>query len=182
MMSHPEEIEAKYRLTGPADHARLRARLQALGARAGAQVAEDNALYDRPDGPLRAAEQVLRLRVLDGGPAGQLTYKGPATRDGTLKRRVEIETAVADAAAARAILTALGYAPTVTYAKQRETWHLDSTEVALDTLVFGHFCEIEGPSDAIARVAAALELPAEAAEPAGYPTLMARHLARPTPE
>jgi adenylate cyclase, class 2 len=176
-MKPPEEIEAKYRLTGPEAHARLRDRLAALGARPGGRVTEDNVLYDRPDGALRAQDTILRLRVHDGDPAGQLTYKGPATRDGALKRRVELETAVADAATLRAILAALGYAPTIQYAKQRETWHLDGAEIALDTLEFGHFCEIEGPADAITRLAAALDLPPEAAEPAGYPALMARHRA-----
>ena len=176
-MKPPEEIEAKYRLAGPDAHARLRARLTALGARPGGRVTEDNVLYDRPDGALLAAGCVLRLRVLDGGPGGQLTYKGPAVHDGALKRRGELETAVADAATVRAILAALGYVPTIQYAKRRETWHLDGAEVALDTLEFGHFCEIEGPPDAIARLAAALDLPPDAAEPAGYPALMARHRA-----
>ena len=40
----------------------------------------------------------MRLRLLDGGPGGRLTYKGPATYDGAVKRRVELETAVADLA------------------------------------------------------------------------------------
>jgi adenylate cyclase class IV len=98
---------------------------------------------------------------------------------GAIKRRVELETAVENVALMRAVLEALGYAPTIHYAKQRETWHLDGLEVALDELDFGHFCEIEGTPEAIARVAAALGLPPEAAEPAGYPALMARYLGGP---
>jgi predicted adenylyl cyclase CyaB len=170
-----EEVEVKYRLQGPAEAARLRERLLALGARLAGREAEDNVLFDRADRALTAGQRVLRLRTLDGGPGGRLTYKGPATYEGALKRRVEHETAVADAAATRAILEALGYAPTVQYAKQRETWRLDGAAVALDELELGHFCEIEGAPDAIARVAAALGLSAEAAEPVGYPTLMVRH-------
>jgi adenylate cyclase class 2 len=172
-----EEVEAKYRLAGPAELARLRARLAALGARPDGRVAEDNVLFDRPDRALGKGRQVLRLRTLDGGPGGRLTYKGPAAYYGAIKRRAELETAVADVGEARAILEALGYLPTIQYAKQRETWHLEGAEVALDELAFGHYCEIEASPEAIARVAAALGLAPEAAEPAGYPALMARHLA-----
>ena len=173
-----EEVEAKYRLAGPDEAARLRERLAALGARLARREAEDNQLFDQPDRALTRNRRVLRLRTLDGGPGGRLTYKGPAAYEGAIKRRVELETAVGNAVAARALLEALGYVPTVHYAKQRETWHLDGTEVALDELVFGHFCEIEGTPAEIARIAAALGLPPEAAEPAGYPALMARHLQR----
>lgn len=169
-----EEVEAKYRLEGPDELARLRARLAALGARGARHEAEDNALFDRPDRALTKANQLLRLRALDGGPGGRLTYKGPAAYEGAIKRRVELETAVADVAATRAILEALGYVPTVQYAKQRETWRLDGAAVALDELALGHFCEIEGSPAAIARVAAALGLSPEAAEAAGYPALMVR--------
>ncbi|HLH25286.1 MAG TPA: class IV adenylate cyclase [Chloroflexota bacterium] len=175
----PLEIEAKYRLSGPDDAARLRARLAGLGARPAGRQAEDNVLFDRPGGALAAAQRVLRLRTLDGGPAGRLTYKGPAAYDGAVKRRVELETAVADVAATRAILKALGYTPTIQYAKQRETWQLDGAAVALDELAFGHYCEIEGPPETIARLAVALGLPPETAEPLGYPALMARHLMGP---
>ncbi len=171
----PEETEIKYRLADPADRDRLRARLAALGARPTGTVDEENVLFDRPGGRLAATGRLLRLRVLDGGPGGRLTYKGPATYTGPVKRRVEIETAVADSAALRALLQALGYRPTLTYAKRRETWRLDDAEVALDELAFGHFCEIEGPPAALARVAAALGLPPEAAEPATYPALAAQH-------
>jgi predicted adenylyl cyclase CyaB len=176
-MAQGQEIEAKYRLEGAAEAARLRARLAALGGRPGGRVAEDNLLFDRADGSLTGEDRVLRLRVLDGGPGALLTYKGPAEHAGALKRRVELETAVADAAATRAILEALGYRPAVQYAKQRETWHLPGAVVALDELVFGHYCEIEGSPEAIGEVAAALDLAPEAAEPASYPALMARHQA-----
>jgi predicted adenylyl cyclase CyaB len=170
-----EEVEAKYRVPGPEALARLRARLTALGGRRAGSEAEDNLLLDRPDRALTRADELLRLRTLDGGPAGRLTYKGAAAYEGALKRRVELETAVADVVTTRAILEALGFAPTLRYAKQRETWHLDGAEVALDELAFGCYCEIEGLPDAIMRVAAALELPPEAAEAASYPALLARY-------
>jgi adenylate cyclase class 2 len=177
-----EEVEAKYRLDGAAAMERLRARLTAAGARRGAVEQERNVLFDRPDGALRQTNQVLRLRTLNGGPVGRLTYKGPAAYEGVVKRRTELEVAVDDCQVTRALLEALGYRPGLEYPKQRETWYLDGAEVALDSLPFGTYCEIEGPPDVVPRVADRLDLPSEAAEPLGYPTLMARHLqhARPS--
>ena len=177
----PTEIEAKYRLEGPDDHARLRRRLVALGAREGDTTAEDNQLFDRADRSIGAVDGVLRLRMLNGGPAGRLTYKGPASRTGALKQRTELEVAVDDSALTRAILEALGYQPTIRYLKQRETWYLQGAEVALDTLVFGWYCEIEGPAEVIPGLAAALGLSPASAEPIGYPGLMARYQASQPP-
>jgi adenylate cyclase class 2 len=172
----PREVESKYRLGGPAAHDALRARLVALGARRGAVEQERNVLFDRPDHSLRAADRVLRLRVLDGGPAGRLTYKGPADYAAAVKSRTELEIAVDDCRIAHALLEALGYVPSLEYPKERETWYLEGAEVALDVLPFGTYCEIEGLRAVIPRLAAALGLPDAAAEAAGYPTLMARHL------
>ncbi len=171
-----EEVEAKYRLDGAAAVERLRARLAAVGARRGRVEQERNLLFDRPDGALRQANQVLRLRILNGGPAGRLTYKGAAAYTGVVKQRTELEVAVDDCQVAQALLEALGYRPGLEYPKERETWYLDGAEVALDTLPFGTYCEIEGPPQVVPRLAERLDLPSEAAEPAGYPTLMARHL------
>jgi predicted adenylyl cyclase CyaB len=173
-----QEIEAKYRLDGPDEHARLRQRLAALGAQQGTRVTECNLLFDRADGALSTTDRVLRLRTYAGQPHARLTFKGPATRAGGLKRREEHEVTVEDAATMRAILEGLGYAAALAYGKERETWLLDGAEVALDELAFGWFCEIEGTISQVQRVAGALGLGAEAAEPAGYPALMARFLAR----
>ncbi len=174
-MREAEEIEIKYRLAGRADEARVRERLMALGATGGRRVREQNELYDAPNRTFAREGRVLRVRVLDGGPRGLLTYKGPASYEGALKRRVELETVVADAAATQSLLLALGYRPTVAYSKERETWVLDGVEVALDRLEIGYFCEVEGQPVAIAQVAAALGLAADRAERAGYPTLVTRH-------
>jgi adenylate cyclase, class 2 len=171
----PREVESKYRLDGPAAHEALRARLLTLGARRGAVEQERNLLFDHPDRSLRVADQVLRLRVLDGGPVGRLTFKGPADYAAAVKSRTELEVAVDDCGIARALLEALGYRSTVEYPKERETWYLEGAEVALDLLPFGAYCEIEGPRAVIPRLAAALGLPDTAAEPTGYPALMARY-------
>jgi predicted adenylyl cyclase CyaB len=172
-----EEIEVKYRLSGSAEQARLRERLRAAGARPGGRMAEENVLFDRPDGVLRRGDCVLRVRVLNGGPVGVLTYKGPAQRQAGLKQRTEWESPVGDAPATCIILEGLGYRPMLRYAKEREVWHLAGTEVALDALAFGWFCEIEGTPETIRRVVDALGLADRVAEPASYPQLMAQHQA-----
>ncbi len=173
-----EEVEAKYRLDDAGAQERLRARLAAAGARQGGIEQERNVLFDYPDERLRHGDQVLRLRILDGGPVGRLTYKGPAAYEGAVKRRTELEVAVDDCEVMQALLLALGYAPRIEYPKQRETWYLDGAEVAIDTLPFGTYCEIEGPATVVPRLAAALALAPEAAERTGYPGLMARYLQR----
>jgi predicted adenylyl cyclase CyaB len=175
-----DEVEIKYRLDGPADHERLRAELRALGARPSPLEHEDNRLFSDAAGTLARAGGVLRLRVLDGGPRATLTYKGPARFAGAVKTRREIEVDVSDGETTQALLEALGYTVTLVYRKEREAWHLDGVEVALDTLAFGHFCEIEGPADAITALAQQLGLRDDQVEPRGYPTLTAEYEMRNT--
>lgn len=170
-----EEIEAKYRLADAAALDALRDRLIALDATPAGMVVEQNVLFDRADGSLAGADRVLRLRWHDGGQSALLTYKGSAAREGALKRREEREVVVADGATLQSILEALGYRPSVRYAKRRESWHLADALVTLDTLDFGCYCEIEGSSDGIARAAALLGLAGDQGEPRGYPSLAAEH-------
>jgi predicted adenylyl cyclase CyaB len=166
-----DEVEIKYRLDGPADHERLRGELAALGATSSPVEHEDNRLFNDPTGTLLSTGGVLRLRVLDGGPRAKLTYKGPARFAGVVKSRQEIELAIDDGPTMQALLEALGYTVTLVYPKEREAWHLGAVEVALDTLAFGHFCEVEGPADAITALAHRLGLRDDQVEPRGYPTL-----------
>jgi adenylate cyclase, class 2 len=168
-----DEVEIKFRLADAADLTRLGDALRALGASRGGAAHEANHLYADAAGQLAAQGAVLRLRVLDGGPAARLTFKGPARYDGAVKSRREIETAVEHADAMHALLEALGYRRSLTYEKERETWHLGKVEVALDELVFGVFCELEGPAEEITALAARLGLEESRAERAGYPSLMA---------
>jgi predicted adenylyl cyclase CyaB len=172
-----DEIELKYRLEGPEAHDWLRARLAELGASRGPQVDEENVLYDDPAGSLRAGGAALRVRAIDGGPSARLTFKGPATIQDGVKSRREVELGVDDDGALRAILEALGYAPSVRYLKRRESWRLDGVDVALDKLVFGTFCELEGPEGRIRALADRLGLRAEQVEVRGYPQLQQLHAA-----
>jgi adenylate cyclase class IV len=97
---------------------------------------------------------------------------------GGLKRRTEIEVAVADAAALRRILGELGLRPSLTYAKTRETWRAGRIVVAIDELAFGTYCEIEGPARELRRLARELELDFAACEARSYPTLVREHLTK----
>lgn len=170
-----DEVEIKFRLDGAADHERLRGELAALGAQRMPVQHEDNWLFDTDGHDVARAGGVLRLRVLDGGPRATLTYKGPARFAGVVKSRREIEVEVDDAAPMQALLEALGYRVMLVYRKEREPWRLGDVEVALDTLDFGHFCEIEGPAEAITALARRLGLSDDRVEPRGYPALTGDH-------
>jgi predicted adenylyl cyclase CyaB len=132
-------------------------------------------LYDDALGSLRERGGVLRLRAIDGGPAGRLTFKGAATIDRGVKSRREVEIGIDDAAAAGELLTALGYAPAARYLKRRESWRLDGVEVVLDRLAFGFFCELEGPLESIRQLADRLGLAEERVETRGYAELQRLH-------
>ncbi len=169
-----QEVEIKYRLPDAADHARLRQRLVALGAQPAPIQHEENVLYDSAGGALGQRCAVLRIRSVNGGAGATLTYKGTPTQTNGVKAREEIEVAVTDAAAMQALLAALDYTPTTSYRKRRESWHLNTMEVSLDTLFIGYFCEIEGPHTEILALGRQLGLSDEQVELAGYAELAAR--------
>jgi predicted adenylyl cyclase CyaB len=170
-----DEVELKFRLADAGEQERLRGELQRLGAQRIGTEQEENLMFDDREGRLVDAGSILRVRMLDGGPKAKLTFKGVARYEGGVKSRREIEVAVADGGQMRAVLEALGYEVGLTYDKQRETWRMGGVEVALDTLVFGHFCEIEGPEGEIRELARELGLDESRAEAEGYPALMARY-------
>lgn len=170
------ESELKFQLSGPTDHARLRARLRELGAESEGAYDEENLRFERP-----AKQRVsLRLRILDGGPTGIITAKGPATFKGRIKTREETEVEVTDSDAARDVLLALGYRIAFTYAKHRTTFRLHAVAVTLDVLDFGFFSEIEGPPADLEPVARQLGLDPRRAIKASY-SQMARKNAIPQP-
>jgi adenylate cyclase, class 2 len=165
------ETEKKYRVT-EREIARLRALLGALGARAEGEAFEVNTLY--AGNGLDTNLCALRLRR-EGGRA-VLTYKArPGSEPGAIKRRSEIETVVADADAAAALLEALGYSPALVYEKRRETYQLGGAEVVLDELPFGWFVEIEGEEIDILDAERRLELTAAEYVHETYPELTAIH-------
>lgn len=163
-MRNGQETEVKFYVN---DLERVEGRLRALGAQLiQPRVHETNLRFDLPDGSLRAAGQVLRLRM---DTQARLTYKGPSERlDGVLSR-AEYETEVGDFETVQRILQALGYIVSATYEKFRTTYEWEGIHVMLDELPYGDFVEIEAAS--VERLQAAsktLGLDFEAAIPASY--------------
>ena len=145
------ESELKFRVRGPKAHLKLRSALRKRGARLDGRYQEENIRFDGPGKSTRRS--TLRLRVLDGGPRGILTAKGPARFEGRVKTREETEVAVADAHSTLDLLLQLGFQVAVIYPKRRSMWLLDGVAVTLDVLEFGYFVELEGPVDVLAEMA-----------------------------
>ncbi len=120
------------------------------------RVAEWNLRFDTPKKTLSNAGQALRLRKDE---RIRLTYKGPADLSQQITSRTELEVEVSDFDTTRRIMEALGYEVMMIYEKYRTTWDLDGTEVVLDELPIGVFCEIEGENlDQILAVVNKFEL------------------------
>lgn len=133
------EIEVKFQV---ADHDTFLKKLADLGAVCTQErVLEINLRFDTPDGRLRAARQVLRLRKDN---RIRMTFKGPAEESRQVAVRPEIEFAVSDFDSARRFLEALGYEVSVIYEKYRTSFDMEGAEISLDEMPFGLFCEIEG--------------------------------------
>ena len=141
------EIEAKFRLSDPDE---MRSRLAAAGAEPVGTVLEDNAFFDTPAGQLLANDCGLRVRTTRDGAGQQrctLTYKGPR-QPGELKIRQEEEAVVESASSAKAILAALGYEPTLSFQKRRQSFRLGEARIELDELPqLGFFLEIEADDE-----------------------------------
>jgi len=159
-----QETEVKFYVN---DLGQVEERLRGLGAHLlQPRVHETNLRFDLPDGGLRAAGRVLRLRM---DTQARLTYKGPSERlDGVLSR-AEYETEVGDFETAQHILHALGYVVSATYEKFRATYEWEGLHIMLDELPYGDFVEIEGPdADSLQTASRALGLDFSAAIPASY--------------
>ena len=140
----------------------------------GSRVHELNVIFDTPQGGLAKHGQLLRIRKetlqgkqKKGEPRIVLTFKKPAVAaegDGRgHKVREEVETEVKDEGALRKIFEGLGMSGWFSYEKYRTTMKLPgSTRWAKDLLIeldetpLGMFVELEGPAEAIDRVAAEL--------------------------
>ncbi|HSJ89327.1 MAG TPA: class IV adenylate cyclase [Anaerolineales bacterium] len=124
---------------------RLITRLQDMNARlAQPRVLETNLRFDLPDGSLRTAGRVLRLRR---DTKARLTYKGAGQSDQGILDRQEIEFVVDNFEMARKFLEALGYQQSMVYEKYRTTYEIDDVSVMLDELPYGNFVEIEGETN-----------------------------------
>ena len=164
------ERELKFRSV---DHSELRSRLENLEAeQQNPSALEENWIFDQEGSVLAASGQILRLRMDRRG--ARLTFKGPASFEGSVKVRVEHETGVADGEALRKILESLGYQGVRSYQKYREEWRLGSVTIALDHTPIGDFAEVEG--EACETVARRLGLDPEQIERRTYLRLYEDHL------
>jgi len=112
---------------------------------------EDNRLFDRADGSLQAAEEVLRLR--SAGGRSILTYKAPVAGEHRYKVREEHETRLDDPQALVRILERLGFSQAFRYQKYRTEFARGDLEITLDETVLGCFVELEGAPADIDRMA-----------------------------
>jgi predicted adenylyl cyclase CyaB len=163
------ESELKFKVDGAREHMRVRNVLRKLRARREGEYEEENFRFQGAGKSTRRT--TLRLRVLDGGPKGVLTAKGPAQFFSGVKVREETEVQVADAHATLDLLMQLGFQILVVYRKHRTVYVLESSNVTLDVLDFGHFVEVEGPLEVIPGVARSLGLDPAAAVKDSYSVL-----------
>ncbi len=168
------ESELKFRLTGEKDHVNLRLMLRERGAHMSGRYREENYRFNGPGKSTR--NTTLRLRVLNGGPNGVLTAKGPAKFDGGVKTREETEIEVKDVHATLDMLEQLGFSVGWTYPKRRTVWMLDGVAVTLDVLDFGWFVELEGPATALPEMARSFGLDPTHALTDSYSVMARKHL------
>lgn len=174
------ECELKFRVAGPRNHARIRAALRKRGAKLEGKYNEENYRFNGPGKSTRGT--TLRLRVLNGGPHGVLTVKGPAKFVGKVKVREETEIDVKDVHATLDLLAQLGFNVEFTYNKRRVMWMLDGVvSVTLDTLDYGWFVELEGPLEVLPAHARSLGFNPDKALKDSYSVLARKHLAKPKP-
>ncbi|WP_297217889.1 class IV adenylate cyclase [uncultured Desulfovibrio sp.] len=171
------EVERKYL---DADFARVRALLEQQGACCKGIHFESNDIYDTPDNAFLRGHRLLRLRRQEYADRTDyaLTLKLPAQTVNGFKRREEYETAVQDGDVMHRILQGQGYVLAAHYEKFRESWRLHDVAVDMDILPFGQFIEIEGPEEAICRVAQLLDLDRQPTSTDSYHTLHSQWLTR----
>jgi adenylate cyclase class 2 len=149
------ETEIKFRV---AAIEALTLRLQAAGFHLEtARSFESNTLYDTADRQMRARTEILRIRSYAGH--WTLTHKrlpGNSPGEDRHKRRVEIETEIADGDALAEVFRSLGLVAAFRYEKWRTEWQQGDGHCVIDETPIGDFAELEGSSEWIDRTAARL--------------------------
>lgn len=173
------EIEAKMKV---ADLARVRSRLEAVGARRRGLVMEVNTFFDTADSSLLAGDRGLRVRQARDLETGKdlvatITFKGPKQQV-KMKSREEIELVVDSASRAAELLEQLGMRRIMAFEKRRESWDCEDCHVELDELPhLGVFVEVEGPSEAaVLRVREVLGLSTEAMIRSSYSAMLMTYM------
>src|SRR5690348_6214146 len=148
--------------------------LRERGAHISGRYREENYRFNGPGKSTR--NTTLRLRVLNGGPHGVLTAKGPAKFDGGVMTREETEIEVKDVHATLDMLEQLGFRVGWTYPKRRTVWMLDGVAVTLDVLDFGWFVELAGPASGPPELARSFGLNPARALKDSYSVMARKHL------
>lgn len=133
-----------------------RRRLERAGFRLrNERVFESNTLFDTPDGRLRQARRLLRIREVNG--VSLLTYKG-APETGRHKSREELELRFEPAGVLARILDRLGFVAAFRYEKYRSEYVRPGEPgiATLDETPIGVFLELEGDGEWIDAAAAEL--------------------------
>jgi adenylate cyclase class 2 len=152
------------------DHESIRGNLRLAGAETvQAMAREVNLLLDAPDGRLRAAGSLLRLR--EHGDRQLITFKEAPSFKGAIKQRPEAETRIGDLAIMVEILDRLGFRTSMRYEKDREEWRMGEFSVVLDHTPMGDFVEVEGPAERLEQTAKSLGLEIADAVRGSYPSL-----------
>lgn len=164
-MPQPMNMETEIKLP-VRDIDALLHRLRELGARNRGRVFEDNVLYDTPDGQLRRAGWLLRIRTETPAankwsPAGTqravITSKSPTRKQNSkYKQRIERETKIREPRHWPGILVRLGFRQGFRYEKFRTSLRVGDLHVDLDETPVGTFLELEGRGKAIDEVARGL--------------------------
>ncbi|AKB60414.1 class IV adenylate cyclase [Methanosarcina mazei] len=130
------EVEVKVR----ADHSKIRPVLMEMGASKIGVEEQSDVYFAAPYRDFAKTDEALRIRSLGGQAV--LTYKGPKL-DKVSKTRVEIETPV-DGAAAAKIFHSLGFLEAGAVRKKREIFRAGEITVCLDKVEgLGEFLEVE---------------------------------------
>jgi len=150
-------LEIEVKVPSP-DLKAARERLAALGAVVVRdRHREENVLYDRGEGELRAAGRALRLRT--AGRKSFLTFKGEPRASRKFKIREEFETEVKNVRQTMKILAGLGYRPVFRYEKHRTEMRIKTLKICLDETAAGSFLEFEGEREKIAKISRQLGIP-----------------------
>ena len=114
---------------------------------------QDDALFDWPDGRLRNARRLLRVRQEEGHTT--LTFKGPP-QSATMKVREEIESTAGDGSNLVMILERLGLEVWFRYQKYRQEFAHAGVILAVDETPVGTFIELEGDEAGIIQIATSM--------------------------
>jgi adenylate cyclase class 2 len=101
-----------------------------------------------------------------------------AAEQGQFKNREETQFTADDPAAVHRLFENLGYHPTLSFEKRRESWKLGECEVDLDELPYlGSYVEIEGPGESeVEKVRRSLGMEKEPVIKTGYISMLAKYL------